>query len=286
MKEGLITALVTPFKEGLLDLESFEKLLQHQADAQVSAIVILGTTGEASTLSFEERRLLIEKAKQSARIPFWVGCTDNDTGRALELVAQAQELGAGGVMIAAPYYNKPSEEGLRQHYRALIEKSRVPVMLYNNPGRSAVSMSSQLLVELAQDPKVQAIKESSGSLKVANELINTLPAHCHFLCGDDAWSLPLISIGAKGLVSVLSNLMPKEMNELVSQALRKEPCHTLYQSLYPFMEGCFIESSPSPVKYMMSEKGLCRAELRLPLVEPCLKNKEELKALCKQEALV
>ncbi len=271
---GCATALVTPFKaDGSLDEQRMSKLAERQVDGGVDSLVPCGTTGESVTLSAAEREFVIEKTTRLAHamgVRAIAGTGSNSTAAAIEQSVRARELGADAVLVVAPYYNKPTQEGLYQHFRAVAESvAPLPVVIYNVPGRTASNISAETTLRLAREVKnVVAVKEASGNLTQIMEILRARPAGFLVLSGDDALTLPMIALGADGLISVASNEQPKLMTALVHQALggNWDAARKLHYRLLPLMDVNFVESSPGPVKAAMALMGLLEENLRLPLV--------------------
>ena len=270
---GCATALVTPFKAGgEIDVERFRALVERQLDGGVRLLVPCGTTGESVTMSAEEDRLLIEETVRLARGRAHViaGAGSNSTSHAIEYSLAAREAGADAVLIVAPYYNKPTQNGLYAHFRAVAEAvSGLAVVVYNVPGRTSSNITAETTLRLARDcENVVATKEASGNLSQIMAILRERPEGFRVLSGDDAITLPMLALGADGLISVASNEAPDLMSQMVDAALAGdwERARGLHYRLLPLMEVNFIESSPGPVKAALALLGLIEEELRLPLV--------------------
>jgi 4-hydroxy-tetrahydrodipicolinate synthase len=270
---GCATALVTPFKsDGTIDEERMRALLERQISGGVRLLVPCGTTGESATMSEEEDarviELTIELARSRARVI--AGAGSNSTAAAIEYSQRARDLGADAVLQVAPYYNKPTQEGLYAHFRAIAEAvSEVPIVLYNVPGRTSSNIAAQTVLRLARDcENIVAIKEASGNFSQIMEILRDRPANFNVLSGDDAVTLPLIALGADGIVSVVSNEIPDLMSRMTDLTLagKWDEARELHYRLLPLMEVNFIESSPGPVKAAMAMMGLLEENFRLPLV--------------------
>jgi len=272
---GVWTALVTPFNsKGAIDFPAFEKILADQKSAGVSGVIPCGTTGESPTLSLTEKQELIRTTldffKGSSTLVI-AGTGSNSTSEAIELSRWASDVGVAGVLLVTPYYNKPTQAGLEAHFRAVADAVKCEVMLYNVPGRTGVSLTAQTVASLASHPKIRSIKEATGSTQLSSEIIDAL-AHSKrsidILSGDDASFVPLLSIGATGVVSVTSNLFPRGM-VAIQRAFEKgdlAEVKKLQARYFPLMRDLFIESNPGPIKFAMSKMGFCENRLRLPLV--------------------
>ncbi|HKQ53826.1 MAG TPA: 4-hydroxy-tetrahydrodipicolinate synthase [Pyrinomonadaceae bacterium] len=270
---GCATALVTPFKAGgEIDVERFRALVLRQLDGGVRLLVPCGTTGESVTMSAEEDRLVIEETVRLARGRAHViaGAGSNSTAHAIEYSLTAREAGADAVLIVAPYYNKPTQGGLYAHFRAVAEAVEgLPVVVYNVPGRTSSNISAETTLRLARDcENIVATKEASGNLSQIMAILRGRPKGFRVLSGDDAITLPMLVLGADGLISVASNEAPDLMSQMVDAALvgRWDVARALHYKLLPLMEVNFIESSPGPVKAALALLGLIEEELRLPLV--------------------
>ncbi|HJU57030.1 MAG TPA: 4-hydroxy-tetrahydrodipicolinate synthase [Pyrinomonadaceae bacterium] len=270
---GCATALVTPFKAGgEVDLERFRALVERQLTGGVRLVVPCGTTGESVTLSAEEDQVVIEETVRLARGRARViaGAGSNSTAHAIEYSLAARAVGADAVLVVAPYYNKPTQNGLYAHFRAVAEAVEgLPVVVYNVPGRTSSNISAETTLKLAHDcENIVATKEASGNLSQIMAILRERPAGFRVLSGDDAMTLSMIALGADGLISVASNEAPDLMAQMVDAALegRWEQARALHYRLLPLMEVNFIESSPGPVKAALALMGLIEEELRLPLV--------------------
>lgn len=270
--KGLITALVTPFIGEELDEDGLAANIDYQLSSGVDGILVLGTTGETPTLTEEEQTkimtLAVKKAKK--RVPVWIGTGSNCTRKTIQNTKKAQDLGADVALIVAPYYNKPSQEGLYRHFEAIANSVKIPIILYNNPGRCGINIETSTLARIAELPNVAGIKECSGNINQVNDIIHTMKNHNpDFLvfAGDDTLALPMISLGAVGLVSVVSNLIPKEIASLVKASLQQDfdRARKIQNQLLPLFKMAFIESNPMPIKMAMDLCGLPAGPCRLPL---------------------
>ncbi len=278
---GIYTALATPFQGEVPQLEALQAQVVRQLKAGVHGLVPCGTTGESATLSDAERLAIIQATLEvAAGRPVVPGLGTNNTAQSIRLVKKAQALGVAGALIITPYYNKPSQEGLYQHVAAIAAAAPdLPLMLYNVPSRTGVSFELETLKRLAELPSVQSIKEASADLAFGAELLRSL--NLDLLSGDDASALPLWSLGAHGLVSVSSNLIPKKMVELweMAQQGRWDEARALHLRLLPLFKGLFIESSPGPLKHLMAYSLTYPGALRLPLVSIRPENQRRLETL-------
>jgi 4-hydroxy-tetrahydrodipicolinate synthase len=268
----LITAMATPFNQNLeIDWPRLSELIERLIETGSDAIVVAGTTAESPTLSHDEKlelfRFTLEKA--GGRVKVIAGTGSNNTADSIRLTKEAEEIGVDGVMLVAPYYNKPSQEGLYLHFKAIAEATRLPVMLYNVPGRTSVNMSVETMVRLAELDNVVAIKEASGDLNQISRLVASLPEKVSVYSGDDNLTLPILAVGGVGVVSVASHLVGKEMKEMIDGFFTGDIKKALkvHQKLLPVFNGLFITTSPVPLKYAMSRLGWCEPHVRLPLAE-------------------
>ena len=269
---GVITALVTPFRNGEVDYAAFERLVERQIAAGVHGVVPVGTTGETSTLTMDEHRevvrLCVEKA--AGRIKVIAGAGSNNTAETLELARHAKAVGADAVLVVAPYYNKPSQEGLYQHFKALNDQVQIPVLLYNVPGRTVVDMSNETIARLAKLPNIVGIKDATGQIERMSQLRLDIAPGFAFISGDDPTFLGYMAHGGHGVISVTSNVAPDQMVALYN-AISQGAYDTARQwqdKLIRLHKVLFADSSPSPTKYAMSRMGLCSDEVRLPIT-PC-----------------
>ncbi len=270
--QGLYTAIVTPFKNGQVDYDAFKALIEAQIAGGVDGIVPMGTTGESPTVSTEEHleviRVCIETV--AGRCQVIAGTGANCTAEAIEMTKAAAAMGADGTLQVCPYYNKPNQEGVYQHFKTIAEATDLPIMLYSIPGRSGIEIAVDTVARLAADcPTIVAIKEAGGSVERVNQLVQALPADFAVLSGDDGLTVPFISCGAVGLVSVTSNVAPVEMKALVDAALCGDgkKALELQKKYYPLMKGLMsLDVNPVPVKAALALRGNIGWEVRLPLV--------------------
>ena len=282
MFHGTFTALVTPFRNGAIDVAAFEKLIESQIAAGITGIVAVGTTGESPTLSHEERQELIRLAVATAkkRCQVLAGTGSNATQHAVTDTKMAEKLGADGALLVAPYYNKPSQEGLFRHFKTIADATALPIMLYNIPGRCGVDIASDTVARLAKEcSNIVTIKEASGSVERVSELRARLPESFTILSGDDSLTLPFMSVGAVGVVSVASNLFPAEVCALVRayECGDAELVLNLHRKMFPLFKDLFIEPNPVPVKTALGWSGAMSSEVRLPLCEMSESNQARLR---------
>ncbi len=267
---GTYTALITPFRDGEVDVSAFQALIERQIAGGVDGIVPCGTTGESATLDTDEHIEVIRLAVECAagRCVVLAGTGSNSTAEAITLTAAAEKVGADGTLQVCPYYNKPSQEGLFLHFKAIAESTELPIMLYSVPGRSVVELAPETVARLAELPNIVAIKEAGGSVERVNQLVQAVPAGFGILCGDDPLSLPFIVCGATGLVSVASNLIPDVIARLVRACLNGsfDEALVIQKHYYPLMRGLMgLDVNPVPIKSAVALQGHCRPEFRLPL---------------------
>jgi 4-hydroxy-tetrahydrodipicolinate synthase len=282
MFRGTFTALVTPFREGAIDFAALQNLIESQIAAGIDGIIAVGTTGESPTLTHDERKEVIRFAIQTAnrRCLVLAGTGSYSTQEAIAATEQAEKLGVDGALLVAPYYNKPSQEGLFRHFSAIAKSTPLRLMLYNIPGRCGVDIVAETVARIQSDcPNVVSIKEAGGSVDRVSELRARLPDAFTVLSGDDGLTLPFLAAGAVGVVSVASNLLPREMCELVSAFTNGDSkrAERLHRKLYWLFKDLFIEPNPVPIKTALSWRGTISAEVRLPLCEMSVANQARLR---------
>lgn len=287
---GAYTALVTPFRDDRVDEKAFTQLLEEQVAAGIAGVISVGTTGESATLDMDEHLHVIELTVQviKGRIPVFAGTGSNATAEAVFLTNQAEKRGVDGFLVVTPYYNKPSQAGLVAHYAKIAQSTQLPVIAYSVPGRTGMEISIESMVELARlCPNINAIKEAGGSIERFSQLRQALPDRVAILSGDDSMTLPALSVGAVGVISVASNLLPREVVELVKTFLDggAAEAEKLHRRLYPIMRDLFIEANPVPVKYAMSKAGWMTPDVRLPLVNLQESNRVKLDGTLKHLGL-
>jgi 4-hydroxy-tetrahydrodipicolinate synthase len=281
MFRGSIVAIVTPFKEGRVDEEAYRELIDFQIENGTSAIVPCGTTGESATLNMEEHSQVINIAVQAVnkRVPVIAGTGGNSTSEAIELTAHAKKAGADASLQVTPYYNKPTQEGLYQHFKAIAKAVALPQVLYNVPGRTSVNMLPTTVARLAELPEVVAIKEASGDLGQMAEIVRLAGDKINLLSGDDNVTLPVLSIGGKGVVSVVANIVPNDTADMVKawEEGDVKKAKELFYKLFPLCQAMFYETNPIPVKTSLALMGKIQNELRLPLCPLAPTNLDRLK---------
>jgi 4-hydroxy-tetrahydrodipicolinate synthase len=283
---GTYTAIVTPFKDGKLDEPALERLVKTQIKAGVDGIVPVGTTGESPTLDYEEHIQVIEASVEYAagKIKVLAGTGGNSTSEAIYLTKAAEEAGADASLQVAPYYNKPTQEGLFQHFHAIARATKLPVMLYSIPGRCGVEIGIETVVRLAHDAvNIIGIKEAGGNADRVSQLRMALGPRFTIMSGDDSLTLPFMAVGAHGVISVASNVIPKEVVHMVQafQMGKVEVAQKLHHKYYPLFKDLFIETNPIPVKAALAMMGQIQEEYRLPLVPMSQKNRDTLRATMK-----
>lgn len=290
MFEGTYTALVTPFRNGQVDVKAFEALIERQVAAGIEGIVPVGTTGESPTLNMQEHVRVIELAVQFARkrTKVLAGTGSNSTAEAIELSTGAQKAKADALLLVAPYYNKPSPEGMFQHFRAIARAVDLPIMLYSVPGRCAVEITVETVERLVKEcSNIHSLKEAGGKPDRVDAIRKVVPADFDILSGDDGMTVEFMKRGARGVVSVASNLIPEEVKALVDAATRKDwkKAEELHEKYAGVFRDLFIESNPGPVKAAMAAKGWLADELRLPLVPINEGSREKLFRTLKEAGL-
>ena len=272
MFQGTFTALVTPFLNDRVDEPAYTQLIEAQIAGGITGIVPVGTTGESPTLDHAEHMRVIELAVQTAagRCKVIAGTGSNATAEAVSMTMEAEQLGADAALLVAPYYNKPSQDGLFRHFAKIAEATKLPLVLYSIPGRCGIEIGVETVVRLAKEfPNVVAIKEAGGSVERVSALRAVLPPEFEVLSGDDSLTLPFIAVGAVGVISVASNILPAEVGAMVKAALAGDfaTARELHFRLYPLFKDLFIEPNPVPTKHALAALGLMQPHVRLPLCE-------------------
>jgi 4-hydroxy-tetrahydrodipicolinate synthase len=290
MFKGSIVAIVTPFRNGAVDEEKLRELVEFQIAGGTDAIVPCGTTGEASTLDYDEHMRVVQVVIEQVnkRVPVIAGTGSNSTAEAIELSQKAKDVGADGVLLVTPYYNKPTQEGLVRHYTAIADAVAIPQILYNVPGRTGVNMLPETVARLAPHKNIVAIKEATGSLQQASEVLALCGDKIDVLSGDDFITFPMMACGAKGVISVLANIMPKAVGDLTDAfyAGDLEKARQLHLQTLKISNAMFIESNPIPVKTALGLMGKCSDEVRLPLCPMSEGNKAKLATIMKEYGLI
>lgn len=282
--KGLGVALITPFKaDGSVDFPTLLKLVEYQVNAGTNYLVIFGTTAESPTLTDEERaEIKAAVVKQvDGRIPIVLGIGGNNTQQVVSSIKNTNLEGISAILSVVPYYNKPSQEGIYQHYRKIAESTDMPIILYNVPGRTGTNMNADTTLRLAHEFKnIIAVKEASGNFRQIDEIIKKKPTHFMVISGDDAITFPLITLGAMGVISVVGNAFPKEFGRMVHLALAGElvESRAIHYRFVEMMDLLFVDGNPAGVKRLMSEMGLIENALRLPLVPTTIKTTEKIRS--------
>lgn len=289
--QGTGTAMITPFKaDGSIDEKALRRFVDFQIEGGVDMLLPCGTTGEGATLDENETdcviQIIIEQAKR--RVPVIVGAGSNSTAKAVQMTKRARKVGADGVLSVGPYYNKPTQQGYYEHFKAVAEAENMPVIVYNVPGRTGGNIEAKTMLRLAEIPNIVAVKEASGNIGQMMDIIRDAPSDFRLLSGDDALTLPVIAVGGDGIISVVSNEAPSLMSAMVDAAL--EGNHTrakeLHYKLLPLMNINFIESNPIPVKAALAMMGLIEENYRLPLVHIGAANREKLAKVVEEVGLL
>ncbi|MEE8596897.1 MAG: 4-hydroxy-tetrahydrodipicolinate synthase [bacterium] len=288
MFTGSIVALVTPFKDGLVDYDKLAELVEYHIENGTNGIVPCGTTGESPTLTHEEHGKVVNKVveKANGRIPVIAGTGSNNTSEALSLTKDAKKAGADGALMITPYYNKPTQEGLYKHFKIIAEEIDIPIVIYNVPSRTGVAISPETVARLYEMENIVAIKEASGNIDQTSQIL----ALCDItvLSGDDSLTLPIMSVGGKGVISVVANILPRDTSEMVSKfsnSMVKES-REIHKRLFPICRAMFIETNPIPVKTAMKLLGRLNGEMRLPLCEMSNEHEGQLHSILKENGLI
>lgn len=287
MKEPVFTgcaaALVTPFKDGEVDFPALGRLIELQIAGGCAAVVVCATTGESAVLSYPEHKAIVGEAVRCARgrIPVIAGAGSNSTDHALTLIRQAEDAGADGTLLVTPYYNKTSQAGLIRHYSYLADRAEKPILLYDVPARTGMAIAPETLAELSRHPRIAGVKAAGTDLDAISRAMRLCPADFSFYSGNDSLTLPLMALGAKGVISVCANLIPEAMSELTRLCLAGDyrDAASLHYEYLELMEALFLDVNPIPVKAAMAAAGLCSGELRLPLTELSAEKRAKLISL-------
>jgi 4-hydroxy-tetrahydrodipicolinate synthase len=288
--QGSIVALVTPFRDGKVDEAALQQLVEFQIAGGTDAIVPCGTTGESPTLDHEEHRRVIDLVIQAAhrRVPVIAGTGSNSTAEAISLTRHASESGADAALIVLPYYNKPTQKGLIEHCRAIADAVDLPLILYNIPGRTGVNMLPETLAQLADHPHIVGVKEATGNLEQMTQDIVLCGDKLSFLSGDDTLTLPLMSVGGRGIISVVANIVPRDVADMTHAFLNGDwkRARELHLKLFPLSQAMFIETNPIPVKTALAMMGKVREEFRLPLCPMTDANRKKLETALRNYGLL
>ncbi|MBI3635543.1 MAG: 4-hydroxy-tetrahydrodipicolinate synthase [Candidatus Rokubacteria bacterium] len=289
--QGSLVALVTPFRNGKVDEAKLRELVEFHVKGGTDVLIPCGTTGESPTLSHEEHRRVVEVVVEAARgrIPVVAGTGSNSTSEAIDLTRHAERAGAAGALVVNPYYNKPTQEGLYRHFRAVAESVGMPILVYNIQSRTAVNIETDTMARLARDCRnIVGVKEASGSLDQMSQVIAACGPDFTVLSGDDNITLPLMAIGGRGVVSVIANIVPREVSDLTHAALDGDwkRARELHFRLFPLARAAFLETNPIPIKEAMAMAGLLEPEFRLPMCRMSEANRERLRTILKPYGLV
>ena len=290
MFEGVITALVTPFRRDLLDEDALRRLVDEQIAAGVDGLVPVGTTGESPTLTMQEHIHVIEVVIEAAakRVPVIAGTGSNSTNEAIELSMAAKRAGADGLLLVTPYYNRPGQEHMYRHFRAIMQAASLPTVLYNVPGRTASDLLPETIARLAEMPEVVGVKEATGSALRAAQVIARVPSRIAVLSGDDATAFPVFALGGRGVISVVSNVAPALMSAMWDAAAAGDwkKARQLHYRLLPISEGLFVEANPIPVKAALAMMGRITEEIRPPLYPLAEQHRAKLRAQLDELGLI
>ena len=290
MIRGAIVAIVTPFKDGKVDEEALRRLIDEQIANGTDGISPCGTTGESTTLSHEEHDRVIEVTVEAVnkRVPVIAGTGSNSTVEAVRLTKHAWKAGADAALMVCPYYNRPTQEGLYRHYRAIAEEVPIPIVIYNIPGRTGTNLQTETLARLAEIPNIVGVKEASGSLKQMSDVVRLCGPDFSVLSGDDIFTLALMAIGGAGVISVISNVAPRDMAEMVDSFTAGDlsKARMLHHKMSPLIDALFLETNPLPVKAALAMMGKITYELRLPLCRMGEKNEAILKKEMQRYGLI
>jgi len=282
MFEGSIVALITPFKDGEVDYEALGNLIEFHVKNGTDAILVCGTTGESPTLTFEEHEQVIEFAvkKAAGRIKVIAGTGGNATHEAIHLTSHARQVGADGALVVVPYYNKPTQKGVYEHFKAVAKEVDIPIIIYNIPSRTCVEISVETMYKLVSEcENIVASKESTPNMDRISEIVKKLGNNFSVLSGDDSLTLPMMALGARGVISVANNIMPREVKELTAAALKGDfrKAREIHYYLHDLFKVLFVETNPIPVKTACWMLGMCEKEFRLPLTEMSPENENKLR---------
>jgi 4-hydroxy-tetrahydrodipicolinate synthase len=290
MFSGALSALITPFRDGAVDEKAFRDLIEWQIAAGIDGIVPCGSTGESATLSHDEHERVIEIAVDQARrrVPVVAGTGSNATAEAIRLTAHAREVGADGVLMISPYYNKPTQEGIYQHYKAVAAAVDIPIVVYNIPGRTGSNIAPETIARLAEIRQIVAVKEASGVMDQTSDILRLCGDRIAILSGDDSLTLPIMALGGKGVIATISNVMPREIHELAAAVLTGDFVHAreIHYRMMPLMRALFVETNPIPVKQACAFMRRCQNEVRLPLVPMTVGPADRLRSVMKELRLI
>jgi 4-hydroxy-tetrahydrodipicolinate synthase len=290
MFNGAFSALITPFRDGAVDVAAMREIIEWQIQSGVDGLVACGSTGESATLSHAEHeqviRLVVEQARR--RLPVLAGTGSNSTAEAIRLTAFAREVRADGALMISPYYNKPTQEGIYKHYKMVAASVDLPLMVYNIPGRTASNILPETFARMCDIKQVAGIKEASGSMDQVSDILKLCGDRLTILSGDDSATLPLMAIGAKGVIATITNVMPREMHELAAAGLANdfERAREIHFKMLPLMRALFLETNPIPVKQACAFMGKCSNEVRMPLTPMSTAPADRLRGVMKEMRLI
>ena len=290
MFHGALTAIITPFRDGAVDEAALRELIEWQIQSGIDGLVPCGSTGESATLSHAEHerviKITIEQTRK--RVPVVAGTGSNSTAEAIRLTASAREMGADGALLISPYYNKPTQDGIYKHYKMVAANVDLPIFAYNIPGRTGSNVAPETFARLAEIKNIIGVKEASGSTEQTSDILRLTNGKFTVLSGDDALTVPLMAIGAKGVIATIGNAMPREIHELAAAGLAGdfERARQLHYKMLPLMRTLFIETNPICIKQALAFMGKCCNELRMPLVPMTAPAAEKLKAAMKELRLI
>jgi 4-hydroxy-tetrahydrodipicolinate synthase len=290
MFTGALSAIVTPFRDGAIDEKALRDLIEWQISEGIQGIVPCGSTGESATLSHAEHEQVIKVAiaQTRKRVPVVAGTGSNSTAEAIRLTAAAREMGADAALLISPYYNKPTQEGIYKHYKMIAQSVDLPIIIYNIPGRTGSHIAPETMARLCEVRNIVGVKEASGSMDQVSDIHRLCGDRWTILSGDDSATLPLMALGAKGVISVITNVMPREMVEMASAALNNDYARAreIHYRMLPLMRALFIETNPIPIKHAMSLLKKCSPEVRMPLTPMSSAAADKLKAVMKEMRLL
>ena len=290
MFHGAFSALVTPFRDGAIDEKALRELVEWQIQSGIDGLVPCGSTGESATLSHAEHEQVIKVVIDQARrrVPVVAGTGSNSTAEAIRLTTYAREAGADGALLISPYYNKPTQDGIYRHYKAIASAVDLPLIVYNIPGRTGSNIAPETFARMCDIRNVAGIKEASGSMDQCSDILKLCGERLTMLSGDDSLTLPLMAMGAKGVIAVITNIMPREMHELAAAGLEGDfaRARDLHFRMLPLMRALFVETNPIPIKQACALMGKCSNEVRMPLVPMTPPAAEKLHAAMKTAGLI
>ncbi len=290
MFSGAFTALVTPFKDGSLDPIALEELIRFGIDGGISGFVPCGTTGESPTLSHDEHRSVIEIVVKevAGHVKVIAGTGSNSTEEAIELTRYARQVGADGALVVSPYYNKPTQEGLYQHFKAVAEAVDIPIVIYNIQSRTAVNVENLTMERLSRIPNIVGVKEASGSILQISEVTRLCGTDFDVLSGDDQITFPLMALGGKGVISVVTNIVPRKMSDLAKHMLNGniDEARSIHFEIFELCQSMFIETNPIPIKAALALMGKIKPEYRLPLCAPSSANMDNLRKVLSRYGII